>query len=89
MATILTGVNLAGQNLTNADFDSRHADQCQSQPGQPHECESFGYRPTLTGANSERGRTSRMRTSIGATLDRRELHDRPNSTRRPATRPTI
>ena len=33
----LAGVNLAGQNLTNAT--SSAPDQCEFQPGQPHECD--------------------------------------------------
>ena len=32
----LAGVNLAGQNLTNATSSARHADQREFQPGQPH-----------------------------------------------------
>ena len=34
----LTASNFAGQNLTNADFLCAIADQCEFQPGQPHEC---------------------------------------------------
>ena len=42
-------MNLAGQNLTNANFYG-HADQRQLQPGQPDECE-LRISATLTNAN--------------------------------------
>ena len=122
------GGNLAGQNLTNANFSLRHADQCQFQPGQPDERELL-CAPTLTDANLSQANLTNADLRVRATLTNANLSQAnltnanftsatltganltgaevrganfssnsggvtralppPNSTRRPATRPTI
>jgi len=54
-----------------ANFQYAHAKRDEFQPDEPHKFQLSGA-PRLTNADFSQGETSRMRTSGGATPDRRE-----------------
>ena len=100
--TTLTGVNLAGQNLTNASFIGATLTNANfSQANLTNATSSGG---TLTNANfsqanltnanfdwrhADRREPDRGRSAGGEFLLHAGIYDGPDSTRRPATRPTI